>query len=389
MVCKIGVLNKIGNGYKVPSFKAKGEIKNPDDDHDYLMIKERKNHPVSTGIKIQADKVSKAFTKYPIKGLKGSKNADFYEFLTMGIVPYLTGSATMIAVFSLASKWFDTPAAKSASSFGKQMGLGVLFYGIAKTLSKKLIEVPLNMRYGIDVNLPFKKVINEIPENNRKDNSQDKLKAYQYRKVYESVDFPRWDLLYKNSDNTNGNNTENNKNNNEDRNIYYKKIGKKLGIRNEDLEHADQKVKPIIREKVIKSRLYSTLSSYLWAATGVGIAMQEPWKTLVINPVRRIKDAKNSKILIENSIAQSLPITNEMKHPLFIKEFSQKFAESCKEFVNKNKGAGIAGRVLLGCAIGMTLLGNFSTLFDFNKYRGSKPHASSSLIDERKEKVVC
>ena len=372
MVYSIGVQNQNYNTAKSLSFRAESDDKkSKDEDKDILMYKERKNHPITTGLKIQADKLYNGFTKYPLKGLKGSKNSNFYEFLTMGIVPYLTGSATMIAVFNLASKFFDTEAAKSASKLGKKMGLGVLFYGIGKTLSKKLVETPVNMKYGIDVNLPYKKAIHELPDKDNKDN----LKTFEYHKAYESVDFPRWDLFYDNKDLG------------EKRNSYYVQVGQKLGIKDNDLEHADQKVKPIIKEKVVKTRLYSTLSSYLWAATGVGIAMQKPWESLKINPVERIKDLKNY-INIKNAAKEAG--NNVTKYSSFAKDFGSRFVGSCKEFLNgKNMKTNIAGRVLLGAAVGMTLLGNFSTLFDFNKYKGSDKHASTSLIDDSKEKVVC
>ena len=47
------------------------------------------------------------------------------------------------------------------------------------------------------------------------------------------------------------------------------------------------------------------------------------------------------------------------------------------------------GRALLASAIGTTLLGNFFTLTNFNKDRGRSAVASTSVIDDSKEKVVC
>ncbi len=371
MVYKIGVQNQNINNVNSLSFGKKD--KNEDVkwvNNAHLMCEEKKKHPISTSLKIQTDKLTKAFTKYPEKGFKGSKNANFYEFLTMGTVPYLIGSATLIAVFNLASRFFDTPAAVNASKLGKKMGIGVVLYGLGKTFSKKLIETPVNMKYGIDVNLPYDKKIDELPENDNKDN----LVAHEYHKAYESVDFPRWDLFY------------NNENYGTERNSYYIKVGKKMGISDEDLEHADQKVKPKILDKVVKTKLFSTLSSYLWAATGVGIAMQKPWENLVVNPAKRLTNYKNYKQI---AAAAKEKGKNVAKYDNFAKDFGKKFIESSKQFVNNsNKSASIAGRVLLGSAIGMTLLGNFSTLFDFNN-KGAKAQASSSLIDESKEKVVC
>lgn len=371
MVYTIGVQSRHINGMPSLSFKKKEDEKGACENKDRLLYTEKKSHPVTLGLKIQADKLKNAFTTYPKKGLKGSKNSNFYEFLTMGIVPYLIGSGGMIAVFNAASRFFDEKSAASASKIGNKMGIGVLFYGIAKTLSKKFIEVPLNLKYGIDVNLPYKKTINELPEERNKDN----LIAYEYHKAYESVDFPRWDLFYNNPDFGS------------ERNDYYVKVGKKLGFDNDDLEHADQKVKPIIKEKVVKTRLFSTLSSYLWAATGVGIAAQKPWEGFVMNPVKRFSNFKKAFL---NSKAAKEAGNYVAKNDNFIKDFAKTFAKSAKEFVNgQKKSVNIAGRILLGSAIFMTLLGNFSTLFDFNKYRGNKVQASTSIIDENKDKVVC
>ena len=258
MVYSLGIQNQNINTLRKQVSFGKEDKKSKCENKDRLLIEEKKKHPVSTAVKIQTDKLVNAFTKYPQKGLEGSKNANFYEFLTMGTVPYLIGSAAMISVFNLASKFFSTPDAVSACKLGKKMGIGVIAYGILKNISKKFIEVPVNLRYGIDVNLPYKKVINELPEERNKDN----LVSYEYHKAYESVDFPRWDLFYDNE--AYG----------KERTAYYKQVGKKMGISDEDLEHADQKVKPLIKEKLIQTKLFSTLSSYFWAATGVGIAIQ-------------------------------------------------------------------------------------------------------------------
>ena len=345
MVYNVGVQHQnISNRAIAPSFGAeKQEKRSKCENHDMIMAEQMAKKPISTTLEIQTDKLKNAFTKYPIKGLKGSKNANFYEFLTMGTVPYLVGSATMIGVFNFASKYFDTPSAVNALKNGKKFGIGVALYGIAKTLSKKLIETPVKWKHGIDVNMPYKKVVHELPEESNKDN----LVTHEYHKVFESVDFPRWDLLY------------GNEYFGEDRNAYFDKVAKKMGMEEGSLDHSDQKMKSKIKEKVVQTKLFSTLASYLWAGTAVGIAMQKPWEGL--------KFGKG-----------------------FVKDFGSKFVQSCKQFVkNDSKATTIAGRALLGTAVGVTLLGNFMTLFDFNKDKGSKIQASTSLIDGSKEKVVC
>jgi len=344
MVYKVGVQGQnINNRLSTPAFFGeKKEKKSKCENHDYVMAEEKAKRPISTSLKITADKFSKACTTYPKKGLSGSKNANFYEFLTMGMVPYLTGSAMMIGVFNLAAKFFNTPDAVNALKLGKKMGIGVAAYGVAKTLSKKLIEVPVKWKHGIDVNLPYKKVVYELPEEGNKDN----LVTHEYHKVFESVDFPRWDLLY------------NNEYYGEERNAYFNKVADKMGVANGDLDHSDQKVKPKIKEKLIQTKVFSTLASYLWAGTAVALSMQKPWENL--------KLSKN-----------------------IVKDFGSAFVRSCKEFVNHpDKVTKYAGRGLLGAAVGVTLLGNF-TLFDFNKDKSSKTQAATSLFENGKEKVVC
>ena len=46
---------------------------------------------IKTSLKQGTQKTMSAFIDYPVKGLKGDINSNFYEFLTMGIVPYIAG----------------------------------------------------------------------------------------------------------------------------------------------------------------------------------------------------------------------------------------------------------------------------------------------------------
>lgn len=375
MVYSIGVQNQnINMAAGRVSFGKKGEEEDKRskcENHDRLMVKENAKHPVSTAAKIQADKLAKAFTKYPQKGLKGSKNANFYEFLTMGTVPYLVGSAMMMGVFNFASRFFDTPAAVNASKLGNKMALGVVAYGVLKNVSKKFIEVPVKLMRNVDVNIPYDKVVFELPEEGNEDN----LVSHEYHKAFESVDFPRWDMFY------------DNKYFGEDRNAFFDKTAKKFGFKDDELDHSDQKVKPKIKETIVKTKLFTTLSSYLWAATGVGIALQKPWESLVFSPKQRFADFKNYQKIANAAKSQG---KNVAKYKYFYQDFGKKLAESCKEFVNNShKSTKYAGRALLGAAVGMTLIGNFCALHDFNKDKGSKAQASTSLIDDSKEKVIC
>lgn len=224
--------------------------------HDTLL----KNN-FMTRSRIGFDKFTNALTIYPTKGITGNKNSNFYEFLTMGTIPYIAGSAMLMGVFNLANKHFSPFDKKKADVIGKKMALGVLFYGIAKNIAESFVTTPVKHLTGVDTELPYAKVNYELPDS--VDDTD--VVSIEYHKVYESIEFPRWDLLY--GDDKKG----------EARNQYYDKIAKKLGV-GENLNDSDQEVKPLIREVVVKTNMAKTISSYLWAATAVGFAMQQPWE---------------------------------------------------------------------------------------------------------------
>lgn len=362
MVYKIGALNNTALNLKSVTFGEKeADKKSVCENHDRIMVEDMAKHPISTSAKIGATKLSNAFIKYPIKGFKGSKNSNFYEFLQMGTVPYILGSLSMMAVFNAARLFFDVSDSKSAGKIGNGMALGVLGYGLMKNLSKKFIEVPVKLARGIDVNIPYDKVINELPEKG----NENHLVQHEYHKAFESVDFPRWDLFY------------DNKFYGDERNSYYKKVAKKFGYNPDDVDYSDQHMKSKIKETVVKTRLFSTLSSYVWAASAVGVAMQDAWhKGIPLNPIAFAKKLGTSfgqfigvdfKQIV-NNVKDKAPLTEGLK---------------------KATKTQVAGRMLFGAALGLTILGNFCALHDFNKDKGSKTHASTSLIDDSREKVVC
>lgn len=220
----------------------------------------------ATRSSIAYDKLTNAATLYTAKGLKGNKNANFYEFLTIGTIPYIIGSLTLMSVFNTANKHFSNFAKSKASIIGGKMALGVLFYGLAKELSKPLITRPVKFATGVDVDLPYAKVVNELPD--YKDDTD--VTSIEHHKVFESVEFPRWDLLY--GDESKG----------EKRNAYYDHIAKKMGL-GENLKDSDQEVKPRIKEIVTRTHTIINTVPYLWAGIGVGVAFQKPWESFLSN----------------------------------------------------------------------------------------------------------
>lgn len=230
----------------------------------------------ATRFRIGMDKFTNAITLYPSKGLNGNRNANFYEFLTMGQVPYLIGSGTLMAVFNVANKYFAPFAELKAAPLGKKMALGVIFYGIAKELSKPLITKPVKWLTGVDTEVPYAKVNYELPD----DVYDTDITSIEYHKVFESVEFPRWDLLYKPASSK------------KPRNAYYDKVARKLGL-GSNLKDSDQEVKPRIKEIVVKSKVAQNISSYLWAATGVALAFENGWLSFIDGTLSKKSKLKN------------------------------------------------------------------------------------------------
>lgn len=302
-----------------------------------------------TRARINFDKLSNALTLYPAKGLKGNRNANFYEFLTMGTVPYLVGSGMLMAVFNSANKYFAPFAKSKASALGKKMALGVLFYGVLKDVTKSFVTKPVKWLTGIDTEVPYAKVNYELPDHI---NDTD-ITSIEYHKVFESKDFPRWDLLYKSE--AKG----------EVRNEYFDGIAKKIGL-GENLRDSDQETKPIIRKIAVKTDFAKTLSSYFWAATGVAYAFQAPWEDYL------------------NKFTLKFWKGKEFAHSL--KVFKDSAIKSAKDFINGPKHAtGIdkhIGKIMLGVSALSSVIGVI------NSVSVKKQSASTNYVDKDRKYVV-
>lgn len=327
------------------SANKKNEKKELEYNHDTLLENSFVNRAA-----IGVDKLTNAMTVYPAKGFKGSKNANFYEFLTMGTIPYIIGSVMLMAVFNAASKYFEPFSRAKAGEVGKKMALGVLFYGIMKEVSKSFISKPVKWATGIDTEQPYAKVIYELPD----DIYDTDIMSIEHHKVFESVEFPRWDLLY--GDTSKG----------EKLNFRYDKIAKKLGM-GKNLKDSDQEVKPRIKEIVIKSNMAKNISSYLWAATGVAVAIQKPWEKYFEVMTFKFWDFK--------------------KFCKSIKSFGKSFKESIEAFY-KGEGSGIkkqAGKILLGLAAFSTVIGLVNTLIS---RKTPSQLSASDIVDKNRKYVV-
>ena len=334
-------VSKFNNGL---TFSGNNEKKLPYDKDTLL-----KNN-FATRNRIAFDRFTNALTLYTAKGLKGDKNANFYEFLTLGSIPYIIGSATLMAVSTLANKHFEPFASSRASNLGRKMALGVLFYGILKGVSKKFVTTPVRWFTGVDTEVPYAKVIYELPDNV---NDSD-ITSIEYHKAFESKEFPRWDLFYKSE--AKG----------EVRNEYYDKIAKKLGF-GENLKDSDQEVKPVIKKIAIKTDTAKILSSYLWAATGVALAFQEPWQDYL--------NVATLKFWQPEKFKHSLKVLGRSTIDS-IKEFV--FGGNSDKFFTKH-----AGKFLLGAAVLSTVTGVINAVY----VKKPSTKTAENVIDKKRESV--
>ncbi len=348
--CGVIMILPIRN-YNLTFSSKKGEKNNEPYDEDTLL----KNNFV-TRTRIGLEQTVKAFTVYPARGLAGSKNSNFYEFLTMGTVPYVVGSITLMSIFNSAAKHFNAFDKSKSLKLGNKMALGVIFYALMKSISKSFVNFPVKMATGIDTELPYAKVNYLLQEN--ADDDEDDLTSTEYHKIGESVDFTRWDLLYNTSDK------------NKPLNYRYDKIAKRNGL-GENLNDSDQDVKPIYKEVLIKSKLAKSISSFMWAAVGVALAFQKPWENYFRVATLKFWEGKN------------------FTHSLRV--FGQSFVDSAKELyrgtpASFSKLERHSGKLMIGVAAASTILGVLNTIHLTKK--PSKLSSGNNILDNSKESVV-
>ena len=226
-----------------------------------------KQGPLS-GIKADAHKLyNDVFTYFP-KGFAGSKNSDFYEYLSMGLVPYIVGSGMLIGLYKGANKFFNVADKATADSVAKRMGAGVILYGVGKWAYQRLSRAGIKASTGIDLDMRYVKKVNELPEPGQEKG----LVRTQYPGVYDSVQFFRSDLLSKDAELNHGD-------------VYYHddKITKKAGFENK-LHAPNQTANDKIRKVKARTTAIENIGKYIIAATGVALGSQEAFGKISFNP---------------------------------------------------------------------------------------------------------
>ena len=226
------------------------------DNEDHII----KKRP-TTGARIVADKFVNDVFSYAPKGMTGSKNSNFYEFLSLGLIPNLVGSASLILISNALNNKFGGRDSLFANMNGRKMAAGVVLYAAGKWLGNKIINKGVKATTGVDMEMPHKKIVHELPDYKGDPDTT----SVEFHRVFESTDFPRWDLINKQGEHNNN------------RYEYYDKMAKKMGY-TQELNASDQVVQPKIKEVLVKSTAAKSISSFVWAALGVAIAAQKPFE---------------------------------------------------------------------------------------------------------------
>ncbi len=325
---------------------------------------------LGTRLNQKYDKTLSALTEYPVKGLKGDVNSDFYEFLSMGIIPYLTGSAMFMWLFNLVNKHLSPHSRLVATEKGRKMALGVVMYGLAKTISNEFVTRPVAWLTGVDIELPYRNVYYPLPT--KPGAEADIFPQHQQRKVYDSREFFRKDLIAK------------------DENYgikYYDNIARKLGL-GENLNDSVTETTPIIQSIVSTTKTAKSLSSFAWAAVGVGLAMQNSWKDFFDSISQRKKYTPNGTDGFLTKVSSK--IKNFWCNLFEIsKTFVKSFLKGCETLWTGERGTSgymkHAGKALVLFATLLTLGGTINVI---HRAKNMGKLANKNLIDNSQESTV-
>ncbi len=338
---------------------------------------------VKTRTMASFNRTASAATEYWVKGLNGDVNSNFYEFLAMGRIPYWVGGATFIGVFNGMSRFFDARGAHQAKKLGTKLATGVVFYTLAKMLSKELVTRPVAWATGVDIDQPYlnvvypfpKVILSEPPKPGDKNNTpkriiQDLDPQYQYQKLWESVEFPRIDLVKPD---------------------FFDKVAKKNGL-GENLNNAETEAKPVLKNIISTATTASRVSSFLWAACGVALAACGDWdsyyQTYLSGAKLGSKPIKKDMPLKEKAKIKLGNIWEHTKAGTIA--LGETFKTSAKEFYHGAPGSkGFkkhAGKLLFFTALGSSIFGVANTIIRARSF--GKNLCDENVIDKSKDSMA-
>lgn len=297
------------------------------------------NDPL-TKLKIGVEQAT-SLPEYAVRGLKGDPNANFYEYLSLGKVPYYIGGPALAAVAMSAVTSYNPQATQGIVKNVKKLGMGVLMYYAGASLAKTVIDLPVKYFRGVDLNHPYRDVV-DLRATNAQGISP---KKKEYHNVFESVDFTRWDLLY------------NHKQAKADKiNSAFDEIGKKYGI-DENLNDSDSTLKSNIKQTIVMAKSWKYALSVPFVMLGLGLSKQQPWETVGKGLVKDIKQIINpsSALDLKSRLVRAKEVVNQNTLKPLIQSFTQLWHGQTKA------SSALGKAVVLGTALS-TLYANYSIL---------------------------
>lgn len=284
-------------------------------------------------MKINWDKTTAIpFVHFP-RGLGGAPDYTFFEFLQTAKFPYYVGGPILAALFYAGVKKDNMIAGNAAKNVAKHMALGVGLYYLGAAVAKSIISNTVKAARGIDLNQPYVRV---IPTSTNQTGVF--KKDIEYHKLFESVDFTYWPLLYKKG------------NTPKEINENYAKIAKKYGI-DEDANDVDSTVKPLIKKTVVMARAWQYALTAFYVTLGIGMANQPAWEK---SSPDGFKKTVTEGIFGKNvRFMDRLHNTKVMLYNYMIKPFGKSFVEFWK---GHNKASSIAGKSVILSSAAATLM---------------------------------
>ena len=207
---------------------------------------------------------------YAYRGMKGDPDFNFFEYLKVSKIPYYIGGITLAAVALGSRNGRNTHAAKQNTAMFKKILAGVVMYYLGREVANAVIDAPVKWFRGLDLNHPYKNVT-ALREGNPMNLPNNKKISNQ--KVFESVEFTRWDLLYKHKNDPVGNPK------NEPTNAEFDRLAKKFGAQRYDKD-SDSKVKGKIKELIIMANSWKYMLTAPFVTLGLGLANQDAFQKM-------------------------------------------------------------------------------------------------------------
>ena len=294
------------------------------------------NNDIFTKTKINIEQ-SAELPEYMYRGFKGDPDFNFFEYLKLAKLPYFIGGAGLVSTYIAGCNHLSPVSRLGNNSTVKKVALGVIGYYLGVELAKVLIDIPIKFFRGIDLNHPYKNMVS-LREGNPLDLPNNKKK--EYHKLFESIDFTRFDLLYKYGDGGYTNET-------------FDKLAKKFGA-TKKLSDSDSALKNRIKKLIIMASSWKAMLPAIFATLGVGLAQQS-----AIDDINFGSIFKNISNLFKKDTPQRFSNLGISLSENLIKPIGRGIKQiwTGKSFASK-----IIGRTALLAAVGLPVLANIMIL---------------------------